>query len=203
MPYVALSIAHSTLSETGRAAEYARRAYVLRGKVSERERLSIEATYYLDTTGQLDKAAEIYEIWHRVYPRDRVPYSSLPFIYGSLGQYDKALQEAQEILRLNPNNEANYNNVCAALINLNRFEDAEKVYKRAEEGGLAGEHLLSVRYSLDFFSGDRVGMEQVVAKSKVKPGYEHWLLAAQERLVRAIQGLSCAYKRSHGLGGAQ
>jgi len=61
--YVGMSVAYSNLNEEGRAAENARKAYELREKVSERERFSIEANYYLTATGELEKAAQTYELW--------------------------------------------------------------------------------------------------------------------------------------------
>ena len=46
-----MSVAYSNLNEIGRAAENARKAFELRGKVNERERLNIEAFYYWFATG--------------------------------------------------------------------------------------------------------------------------------------------------------
>ena len=60
----------SNLNEVGRGAENARKAYELREKVSERERFLIEADYYFIATGELEKAAQTYELWQQTYPRD-------------------------------------------------------------------------------------------------------------------------------------
>ena len=53
-----------------------RKAYELREKVSERERFYIEANYYLDATGELEKAAQAYELWQQTYPRDYALYDA-------------------------------------------------------------------------------------------------------------------------------
>jgi eukaryotic-like serine/threonine-protein kinase len=179
MPYAAMANAYGGLGETGRGAENARKAYELREMVSGRERFSIEANYYLNVTGELEKAAQEYELWLQVYPRDHVPYESQAFISGSLGNYEKALSEAREILRASPNNETNYANVGAALINLNRLDEAETVYNRARERTLEGEQLLSGLYSLAFFKGDGASMAQVAAAATGKPGIEDVMLATQ------------------------
>ena len=177
MPYIAMSNAYGELGETGRGAENARKAYELREKVSGRERFSIEAGYYLNVTGELERAAQAYELWQQAYPRDHVPYESLPFISGSLGHYEKALEESEEILRRSPNNQANYGNVGAALINLNRLDEAEAVYKQAEERKLEGEQ--SGLYSLAFLKGDAAQMARAAAAAMGKPGIEDVVLAAQ------------------------
>jgi tetratricopeptide (TPR) repeat protein len=70
--YTSMSNVYSNLGEAGRAAEYARKAYGLREKVSDRERLYIEAHYYDEATGELEKAAQVYELWKQTYPRDEI-----------------------------------------------------------------------------------------------------------------------------------
>jgi len=177
MPYIAMSNAYGALGETGRGAENARKAYDLREKVSGRERFSIEAAYYLNVTGELEKAAQEYELWRQAYPRDRAPFESLPFIAGSLGNYEKALGESREILRLNPNNGTNYANVGAALVNLNRLDEAETVYKQAEERKLEGEQLNP--YGLAFLKGDAARMARSFSAAMGKPGIEDFMLATQ------------------------
>ncbi len=102
MPYVGLAAAYSNLNEVGLAAENARKAYELRDKVSERERFSIDAMYYKLATGELEKAAQTYELWQQTYPRESVPYTNVAAIYGRLGNWEKALEEVSEAMRLEP-----------------------------------------------------------------------------------------------------
>jgi len=66
--------------------ENLRRAYELRGKVTERERLYIEAHYYDSVTGELEKAVRVYEVWQQTYPRDIEPYQNLSGIYPRVQQ---------------------------------------------------------------------------------------------------------------------
>ena len=80
--YTAIASSYNNLGEVGRSQENVRKAYDLREKLSEHERLSIEATYYLYVTGELEKAAQAYERWQQIYPRDYLPYTDLSFIYG-------------------------------------------------------------------------------------------------------------------------
>jgi hypothetical protein len=57
MAYLCMSSVYWNLNEVGRRAEYARKAFELREKVSERERFFIEGNYYLNATGELEKGA--------------------------------------------------------------------------------------------------------------------------------------------------
>ena len=163
----------------GRAAENARRAYELREKVSERERFYIEGNYYLNATGELEKAAQAYELWQQTYPRDAVPYRKLGIISGTLGNWEKALEEYREALRLEPNAVYNYVNLGDGYMTLNRLDEAEAVYKQAEERRLENEFLLQYRYDLAFVKGDTAQMAQLLSAAMEKPSAEDLLLDAQ------------------------
>ena len=179
MAYAAMSVVYSNLNEGGRAAENARKAYDLREKVSERERFPIEGTYYTYATGELEKAAQVYELWQQTYPRDSVPYGNLGFIYAGLGNLEEFLEESREAMRLEPNSEVNYGNLGNAYASLNRLDEAEAVYKQAEKRKLEGAGLLANRYQLAFLKGDTTQMAQFAAAAMGKPGTEDPLLASQ------------------------
>jgi tetratricopeptide (TPR) repeat protein len=68
MAYSAMGGIYSSHQEPERAAENIRKAYELRDKVSERERIAIEAAYFRFGTGELEKAAAAYELWQQTYP---------------------------------------------------------------------------------------------------------------------------------------
>ena len=67
--------AYRNLNEVGRAQENARKAFELRDKVSERERFSIEANYYLRVTGELEKAAADIRTVAAELPQRTRPYA--------------------------------------------------------------------------------------------------------------------------------
>ena len=179
MAYVAMSGVYSDLIEIRRAAENARKAYELREKVSERERFSIEGSYYRVATGELEKATQTEELWQQTYPRDDLPYIVLGDISGRLGNWEKALEEYRAALRLDPNIVVNYANLGQTYMALSRLEEAEAVYKQAEERKLEGEFLLQSHYWLAFLKGDVAQMAQLVSAAMGKPGAEDLLLATQ------------------------
>ena len=179
MAYVNLGGAYFVLNEIGRGAQNARKAYDLREKVSERERFSIERRYYMTATGELEKAAQTCELWKQTYPRDDLPYLVLGFISADLGNWEKALEEFREALRLEPNRADNYVNLGIAYTTLNQLDEAEAVYKQAEERKLENEALLQSRYWLAFLKGNTAQMAQLVSAAMGKPGSEDLLLATQ------------------------
>ena len=165
--------------EVGWATENAHKAYDLREKVSERERFWIEGSYYTDVTGELEKSAQTFELWQQTYPRDDLPYLRLGVISASLGNWEKALEERREALRLEPNNVYNYVALGVTYRSLDRLDEAEAVYKQAEERKLESEPLLLGRYQLAFLKGDAAQMAQLVSSAMGRPGFEDLLLAAQ------------------------
>jgi serine/threonine protein kinase/tetratricopeptide (TPR) repeat protein len=179
MAYAAMAGIYWTDNEVGRGAENARKAYDLRGKVSERERLWIEGWYYLLATGELEKAAQTFELWQQTYPRDFLPLNGLGVTFTRLGDWERALQEHRESLRREPSNAWNYSNLGRTYMALNRLDEAQAVYKQAEERKLESENLLPNRYVLAFLKGDTAQMTQLVSAAMGKPPEEAFLLATQ------------------------
>jgi tetratricopeptide (TPR) repeat protein len=176
--YQAMSIVYGNLSEAGRAAENAHKAYELREKVSPRERFAIEASHYTDETGELEKAVQVYELWQQTYPRDASPYTNLGDTSITLGNWGKSLEEVREAMRLEPDQVNQYVNLGIDYASLNRLNEAEAVYKQAEERKLESNELQENRYQLAFLQGDGTKMAQLAAAAMGNPSLEGWFLAA-------------------------
>jgi eukaryotic-like serine/threonine-protein kinase len=179
MAYAATSEIYWALNEMGRSVENAHKAYDLREKVSERERFTIEGNYYLNATGDLEKAAQTYELWQQTYPRDARAYAEVGGVCFYLGNCEKALEEQRAAMRLLPNAEGLYTGLAFVYTALNRLDEAEAVYMQADERKLAGEYLLSNRYILAFLKGDTAQMAQLASAAMGKPGSEDTMLATQ------------------------
>ena len=174
-----LGMVYSNLGEPVLAAEDMRKAYVLRERLSERERLYIESQYYHINIGDLDKASQVSELYVQIYPRDFIQRAWLAVFYNELGQYDRAIEEAREAVRLDPNAWAGYVNLAGAYLSMNRLDEAQAVLKQAEERKLESQWLLATRYQLAFLKGDGPQMDRMVAQAMGKPGTEDVLSGAQ------------------------
>ena len=178
MAYAGLSIHYSNLGQKSLALEYATKAYGLRDRVTERERLRISAVYF-NATGELEKTSQVYELWIANYPRDFTPHANMGNIYSSIGQYEKALVEYGEGVRLGPDVVLGYTNLGATYYNLNRLDEAKSTFDQALAHKLDDGDLRLNMYALDFLQGDFAQMEQQVAWGAGKPGDEDPLLSAQ------------------------
>ncbi len=127
--------------------------------------------------GELEKSVQVYDLWQQNYPRDYLPHATLATVYNELGNLQRALDEAAEALRLEPNVVGNYIDLSDAYMAVNRVEDAEAVIKQAEERNLESEGLLRARYQLAFLKGDAAQMARLAAMSQTDT--EDQMLAMQ------------------------
>jgi DNA-binding winged helix-turn-helix (wHTH) protein/tetratricopeptide (TPR) repeat protein len=177
--YAALGSAYNNLEQPSRSIENYKKAYALRDRVSDRERYYIEATYYSHVTGEVDKAIQTYREWIHNYPQDLTPHFNLGVRYGALGQYDKALPENLEALKLAPDDAGGYATLMGLYLSLNRWDDAQATYEQAIGRQLDSFVLRENRYALAFLQNDTVAMKQQLAGALGKPREEDLLLAAQ------------------------
>jgi eukaryotic-like serine/threonine-protein kinase len=178
MAYAFLGDDYANLGETSLAGENYQKAYAMRDRVSERERLYIESNYHQNITGDLEKAREVYELWARAYSRDSVPRVNLGFINYNLGQYDKALVEIRESFRLDPD-AFGYDNLVGAYLNLNRLQEAQATAEEARAKKMDSPDLHLGLYQIAFLQGVAAGMEEQVRWGAGNPGVENVLLAAE------------------------
>jgi predicted Zn-dependent protease len=177
LPYAELTAIYRNFRQPSVALEYANKAYQLRDRVSEREKLKITGIYYL-ATGDLDKEIQNYEAWQTKYPRDFQPYNNLGNDYAFTGQLDRSLAEYQQALLLMPSL-ISYTNVVGMDLNLNRLDAAGASLDEAFANKLDGRYLRQSLYWLAFLRGDAAQMQQQVAWASGKPGDEDALLSIQ------------------------
>jgi tetratricopeptide (TPR) repeat protein len=178
MAYAGLAMVYDNLNQPSLALEYAAKAYQLRDRVSEREKLRIASAYFR-ATGELEKQAQTYELWVINYPHDSVPHLDLGAYYALLGQHEKALPEYKEAMRLAPDALLSYVNLGETYLNLNRLEEAKATFDQASSRKLDGGFLRVQMYALAFLREDAAQMGQQVKWSAGKLGDEDSLLSLQ------------------------
>ena len=176
MAYARLGSSYSNLWELNQASKNTTRAYELRGKVSERERFYLDSHYHMFVTGNVEKERQTFQLWTQVYPRDDNPIFNLGELYSNIGQYDKALEKAQESLRLDPESGLNYSTLAYRYLMLNRLTEAQVTIEEAQAKKLDSSTLHITRYLLAFLQSDAEGMAKQVAWGARMSGVEDKLL---------------------------
>ena len=177
--YAHLGVTYANLGQASLAAENLTKAYSLLDRVSEREKLRIAAAYYQLATGELEKADRTYQLWIQSYPRDPVAFGNLGNDFMVLGQWDKAVTQSRESLRLEAQSVVNQANLGFQYLALNRVDDAKKALEQAQALNLEGAYLHQLVYALAFLRGDAAEMERQVAWAAGKPGDEDVMLSMQ------------------------
>ena len=184
MAYSSLASRYDNLGEGELAAEYARQAFQLRERASEREKFIISARYYASVTGEVDKEIETCLLWKQLYPRDSWVHTWLGVTFADIGQYEKALEEYVEVQQLAPNEAYSYLNLGWGYMCLNRFAEAKAVYTQALAMNFDFSDIHERLYLIAFDEGDREAMRRHAAWAAGRP---------EEYKMLSIQGRTEAY----------
>ncbi|MGA3104652.1 MAG: protein kinase [Terriglobales bacterium] len=161
MAYATLGVAYNNITQTQLADTYITKAFDLKERASERERLYISSHYYDIVTGDVDKAIEVYLQWVQTYPRDTPPRDNLSLRYALIGQQDKALASSMEAMRIDPKDSYAFQNVADAYERLNRFDEAKAVADQGVAQNM-GDSIHFTLFDLALQRHDEAGQRQVV-----------------------------------------
>jgi DNA-binding winged helix-turn-helix (wHTH) protein/Tfp pilus assembly protein PilF len=174
--YGGLAVVYSNMGETQLARENTIKAYQLRNRVTEVERASIDARYYLYVTGEIDKAALTYQVMAQDYPDSPGTLNHLATSDLKLGHDVLAVESFRRALLLDATRSATYGNLAFSLLRLNRVQEARSVLAAAEKRGLRTGFLLQVEYWVAFLDGNQNRMDGVVSQAAQIPGAQSLLL---------------------------
>jgi eukaryotic-like serine/threonine-protein kinase len=180
MAYARLGTNYFNLGEEARAIESTRKAYELRERASEREKLYIASHYQDYVTRNAEAARTTYELWARTYPRDDVPPTNLGVLYQAIGQFDKALAAGRDAMKVTPD-AVSYANLCHSYVLLNRLDEAKAVAQEAQSRNVDAPYLHFDIYAIAFLQHDASAMAHESDLLMGKPGYEDQSLAIQSQ----------------------
>ncbi|MBZ5651733.1 MAG: protein kinase [Acidobacteriia bacterium] len=167
--YARVGQSYANSGQVDLAIQNTKQAFERRERTSEPEKLYISTHYYDIVTGEADKAIEAYQLWKRTYPRDSIPTNNLASSYAAVGKLDQALVEAQETMRLAPNEALSFQNVGGDYLGLNRFAEAKAVREKQVAANLDAVADHADLYVIAFFEGDTAAMQRQVDWAKGKP----------------------------------
>jgi eukaryotic-like serine/threonine-protein kinase len=167
--YDALALDYINLGQRQLAIEAVQKAFELRDRTSEYEKLRIASDYYDLVTGEEEKAIEALELLTRTYPRDYAAHNNLTGDYYDVGRYERGIEEAREAVRLNPTLPSGYNLLAISFRSLNRFDEAKQICEQAlaQKLDVTGYH--AELYTIAFVQGDAAAMQQQLDWARGKP----------------------------------
>jgi eukaryotic-like serine/threonine-protein kinase len=187
MAYARLAAIYSNIGEWKASEENGQKAFALRDRTSEREKFYITDKYYSVVLGDRPKAIENSELWIQTYPRDYSARNALSVTYASMGDFQKAAEQAREALRLQPDAGLPYNNLTFAYLSLNQLEEAKAIYKEAVDRKLdSAGSLHELRFLIAYVEGDTAEMDRQIAAVSGKG--EQAVLIGEKGMIVAQQG---------------
>jgi eukaryotic-like serine/threonine-protein kinase len=180
LAYAMLGRTYGDLGESHASADYSRKAYELRDRASEAEKYFISAHFQIAVTGDMERAEQICELWIQAYPRSEMPHDFLSgIVLPVFGQYERAVEEAAEAVRLNPDVSISRRLLVASYIGVGRLDEAKAAYEAALQRKLRHPFFHDDLYGIAFLENDKSAMAQQVAWSEGKEGIEDELLSLE------------------------
>ena len=176
MGYLQLGICYQPEGGLTLSAQYTRKAYELRERASDHEKLSIAAFYEIVVTGNLQAALRAHELLAQTYPRDESAQVYLWFIHTAFGDYAKAAAAAERGFKINPDSSNNYVSLIYCDQWLNRLDQAKARVQQSRSNKLDSPWFPIVLYVVAFLQNDAAGMEQQAAATRGIPGVEDQML---------------------------
>jgi DNA-binding winged helix-turn-helix (wHTH) protein/Flp pilus assembly protein TadD len=160
LTYEGIGAANQALGDFDLMAASWTRAYQLRDRMTEKDRLNAEYLYYNSVTGELDKAYSVLFRALDLFPRDVFFHNNLAFALHGLGQPKRAADVEDETARLQPSplylSSAVFANICAS-----RFKEAGSWLAQAEALKFDSLQLRNLRLQLAIIEGDRGAVERI------------------------------------------
>jgi len=168
MAYARLGVTYSTQGSIAKAQQYMKKAYELRERVTERERMYIESQY-ANFQFDLPKALESYKLFAATYPRDAAAWNNLAIVYSNLGDLEQAAAGFEKTWEIAKWDNVAATNSAATLISMDRLQEGERYLKEALEQGGGDDVNYQGTAMTDEFLGGRTQWEKHVQWAAGRP----------------------------------
>jgi tetratricopeptide (TPR) repeat protein len=172
MAYLMLAECYQPQGELTLAAENTRKAYDLRERTSDHEKLSIAVFYEIVVTGNLEAARRVGELIAQTYPHDENVQVYLWYISLICGDYARADAAAKRAFEINPDSSNNYVSLMYCDQYLGRLDQAKAAAEQSRAKKLNSPWYPLILYVVDFLQNDPAGMAQQAAATVGIPGVE-------------------------------
>jgi serine/threonine protein kinase/tetratricopeptide (TPR) repeat protein len=162
LAYARLGTVYNNLGQGDEARKMTARAYELRQKVSEAERLYIEARHFTIVEPDVQKALDAYRVWLGTYPNDYTALMNSALLHKQQGERDEAIRKLELTTQVAPNEPLGWTNLGHTYLEGRQYAEARRVMETAitlrdSTGARA------VLYQVAIFMGDLALAEQQVA----------------------------------------
>ena len=185
LTYEGLGAAYSNFRNTELSDASFTRAYQLRDRLTEKDRLNAEANYYADVIGDWEKDYSSVLRFLQLFPRDVFAHHNLAAAFSYLGQPDRAADEAAETARLQPSS-FYFGWAIQSCRVASRFIEAKSWLDKADALKFDNPHIREERLIVLFATGDRDGVDKILSEGE-RGSYRKYVLL-DHALIEIQQG---------------
>jgi serine/threonine protein kinase/Flp pilus assembly protein TadD len=165
LTYEGMGVAYYDLNNTELSEASYTRAYQLRDRLTEKDRLNAEIVYYFHVTGDWEKAYSSVLRFLQLFPRDVFAHNNLAAASRRLGEPDRAADESAETARLQPSSYYFGQAIQTSRL-ASRFIEAKSWLDKADALKFDNPTIRYERLLVLFATGDRDGVEKVLAEGE-------------------------------------
>jgi eukaryotic-like serine/threonine-protein kinase len=165
LAYWRMGAANLFLGNTESSGASYTRAYQLRDRLAEKDRLSIEIDYYGRGIGDWEKEYSSVLRFLEIFPRDVLAHANLRAAFVYLGQPGRAADEAAETARLRPS-PYYYGSAIQSIRFASRFSEAKSWLAKADALKLDNSLIRRERLIVAFATGDQDSVERILKEEE-------------------------------------
>lgn len=163
LAHARLATIYTNLDVDELARRHAARAFELRDRLTERERLYVVQRYHSEVTGDMRAWEQALQLFKFAYPRDTVPMLNLGVLYGLLGRQDEAIAETRAALAMDPQDRIAYENLTVQYIEQDRLADAKATIEMQRRQSVETAAMHGSLYTIGLLEGDAGAMQTALA----------------------------------------
>jgi tetratricopeptide (TPR) repeat protein len=133
LAYARLGTVYNNLGQNDEAKKMTARAYELRQKTSEAERLYIEARYFTVVEVDTQKALDAYNAWLATYPKEYVALTNSASLHRQNGDVAEAIRKLEMATGAAANEPIGFLNLGSAYLDRRQFADARRAFATSIE----------------------------------------------------------------------
>ena len=189
LAHLRLGVVAGNTGQLSLANKEVAKAFELRDRTSEYERLYITAYYYFNS-GQLEKTIEAWELMKQTYPRDEPSHINVAVTYQQIGRDEKAVENCLEAIRIEPDTLNCYLIGAGSYDRLGRFDNSNALLAQAQQRNIKGSRLYLALAHSALLRGDAAGAAQMQDLAKATPEGELRVLEQQASYAAALGQVS-------------
>ena len=136
--YAVLGVCYGNIGDSKLSRENLAKAFALKDRGTEPERLYIEAHYYDTGESDVDRSIETYKAWIKTYPRETIPLDNLSLMYLFTGECEPVVPLAKQAIEINAQDNYAWGWLTTAYFCMNRLDEAKAVGEEAWSKNVRG-----------------------------------------------------------------